>query len=142
MTPKHAWEDIASFIPKDKLICEAFFGDGNSARFLRELGFNVISENIDFFSHENYGDLVVSNPPFSMKKKVIERLLSLKQPFILLMPIGVLCTQYIKKVPGLQIIVPKKRIQFIKGGLGTSRCSFDCLYYCYLLTPHPDSTAS
>ena len=30
MTPKHAWEDIKQYIPKDKVIWEAFYGDGES----------------------------------------------------------------------------------------------------------------
>ncbi len=42
-TPKHAWEDIVRFIPKDKLIWEAFKGNGDSAEHLRQLGFPVAS---------------------------------------------------------------------------------------------------
>ena len=49
MTPKYAWEYIKEFIPKDKLIWEAFFGDGKSGNYLKELGFNVFHEQIDFF---------------------------------------------------------------------------------------------
>ena len=30
MTPKYAWENIKNYIPKDKVIWEAFYGDGNS----------------------------------------------------------------------------------------------------------------
>jgi len=30
MTPKYAWENIKHFIPKDKVIWEAFWGDGTS----------------------------------------------------------------------------------------------------------------
>ena len=32
MTPKSAWENIKQYIPKDKVIWEAFYGDGQSGR--------------------------------------------------------------------------------------------------------------
>ena len=31
MTPKSAWENILQYIPKDKVIWECFYGDGQSA---------------------------------------------------------------------------------------------------------------
>ena len=43
MTPKYAWENIKEYIPK-KIIWEAFYGDGNSGTYLRELGFDVIHQ--------------------------------------------------------------------------------------------------
>ena len=33
-----AWESVAHLIPRDKVIYEAFYGDGTSGRHLRELG--------------------------------------------------------------------------------------------------------
>jgi len=52
MTPKYAWENIQKFIPKDKIIWEAFYGDGKSGNYLKELGFNVIHEPFDFFEND------------------------------------------------------------------------------------------
>ena len=52
MTPKYAWENIKDYIPKDKVIWEAFYGDGNSGDYLKELGFNVIHEQVDFYDNE------------------------------------------------------------------------------------------
>ena len=49
MTPKSACENIQMYIPKDKVIWEAFHCDGTSAANLRELGFNVVSEDVDFY---------------------------------------------------------------------------------------------
>ena len=40
MTPKSAWENIKQYIPKDKVIWEAFRGDGSSAQNLTDLSFN------------------------------------------------------------------------------------------------------
>jgi hypothetical protein len=145
MTPKSAWEAIVEYIPKGKIIWEAFYGNGDSGRYLTELGFNVIHENIDFFK-EDHGEIIVSNPPFSIKKSVIQRLYKLNKPFILIMPVSTLCTNYIKNLFGdtIQLIIPAKRIQFAKlsdGILKTDgRCSFECCYYCYKIGLDRDIT--
>ena len=141
MTPKYAWENIKNYIPKDKVIWEAFYGDGKSGTYLQELGFNVIHEEIDFFEN-NKGELVVSNPPFSLAPKILERLKALDKPFILLMPSSKIHTQYFRKLfcnteDPIQIIIPRKRIQFQKLVNGQrpdknrSVCNFDCFYYCW-----------
>lgn len=134
MTPKSAWESIKHIIPKDKIIWEAFYGDGKSGSHLKELGFNVIHEEIDFFEN-NLGEIVVSNPPFSKAKEVLKRLKELDKPFILILPSSKINTQYVRenyKNQGLQIIIPRKRIQFIKDGNNLqNKCNFDCFYYCY-----------
>jgi len=136
MTPKHAWESIQEYIPKDKVIWEAFYGDGQSGTHLTEMGYDVIHEQIDFFE-ENRGDIIVSNPPFSLVKDIMPRLQELDKPFILLMPSAKINTSFIRNFTGkLQIIIPRRRIHFIKrsddGTLTeTNSCNFDCFYYCY-----------
>jgi hypothetical protein len=140
MTPKSAWESIRHIIPKDKVIWEPFYGDGKSARYLRELGFNVIHEDEDFFENDK-GDVIVSNPPFTLIPSILERLVSLGKPFILIMPSPKLCTQYMRKLfaenDKIQIVIPRKRIQFVKMVNGEipenyeSKCNFDCFYYCW-----------
>jgi hypothetical protein len=138
MTPKYAWENIQHLIPKDKQIWEAFYGDGKSGSHLKELGFDVIHEEVDFFEN-NLGDIIVSNPPFSKSKMVFQRLAELDKPFIMIMPASKICTSYVRenfKNKKLQIIIPRKRIHFIKLEDGKpveskSSCNFDCFYYCY-----------
>ena len=140
MTPKSAWEDIKEYIPKDKIIWEAFYGDGASGNYLKELGFNTIHENIDFFENDR-GEIIVTNPPFQQIPQVLQRLVELNKPFILIMPSSKINTQYFRKIfknielP--QIIIPKKRIQFKKlvdGKIDEKQknaCNFDCFYYCW-----------
>jgi len=133
MTPKYAWENIKQFIPDNKIIWEAFYGDGKSGEYLEELGFDVIHEEIDFFE-EDKGDIIISNPPFSLTKEILERLYELDKPFILILPSSKINTQYFRKWKnkGIQIIIPPKRIQFIKNGNELqNKCNFDCFYYCY-----------
>jgi hypothetical protein len=150
MTPKSAWDDIKDFIPQDKVIWEAFYGNGNSGSYLQELGFEVIHEKIDFFENDK-GDIIVSNPPFSKKREVFTRLKELNKPFIIICPSSMINTQYMRNLfsdsnQPLQIIIPKKRIQFDKLVDGkvpqnwTNRCNFDCFYYCWKMNLKNDIT--
>ena len=138
MTPKSAWEDIQQYIPKDKVIWESFYGDGQSGKDLQSLGFNVIHKDVDFFTSD-LGDIIVSNPPFSRKKEVFTRLHELDKPFIMICPSFMISTQYFKNLfkDNIQLIIPKKRIQFQKQVNGVvpenwaNKCNFECFYYCY-----------
>tara|TARA_R110000868_G_scaffold152410_3_gene377117 strand:+ start:110 stop:430 length:321 start_codon:yes stop_codon:yes gene_type:complete len=85
MTPKYAWEAIHQFIPKDKIIWECFYGNGQSGQYLRELGYTVVHDDIDFYK-ENHGDILWSNPPYSDCKNIMARLAALDKPFVMLMP--------------------------------------------------------
>jgi hypothetical protein len=143
MTPKSAWEHIARFIPKDRVIWEPFYADGTSGQYLTELGFNVIHEpNVNFFEH-NLGDIIVTNPPFSNKLDVLKRMLILDKPFIMILPASMMCALYFRELfdqtNGLQIIIPRRRIEFKNlvppdpkpKGQRQQRCAFDSLYYCW-----------
>ena len=133
MTPRSAWEAIKEYIPKDKIIWEPFYGDGKSGRDLTEMGFNVIHKQVDFFDND-LGDIIVSNPPFSLSKQIMSRLYDIDKPFILIFPSSKINTNYFRqwREKGIQIIIPRKRIQFIKNGNELqNKCNFDCFYYCY-----------
>ncbi len=138
MTPKYAFENIKQYIPRDKIIWESFYGDGKSGEYLKELGFKVIHEQVDFFEND-LGDVIVSNPPFSKSKEIMERLYQLDKPFIIIFPSNKINTSYFRKwkYKGIQIIIPRKRIHFTKKINGEipenwgNKCNFDCFYYCY-----------
>jgi len=150
MTPKNAWENIDHLIPKDKVLWEGFYGDGTSGTHLRELGFNTIHEPIDFFDDETRPeyDILVSNPPFSQSKNIMNKLYELDKPFILILPSSKINTSYFRlwKDRNIQIIIPRKRIHFKKLVNGVvpdnykSSCNFDCFYYCYKIGLEKDIT--
>ena len=149
MTPKSAWENIKQYIPNDKTIWEPFYGDGKSGEYLRELGFNVIHNDNDFFEN-NEGDIVISNPPFSDYKRILQRLIELDKPFILILPASKINTQTVRKLfcnndQRLQLIIPRKRIQFKKlhqdGSIeNTNKCNFDTFFYCWKMNLEKDIT--
>ena len=147
MTPKYVWENIKHLIPKDKIIWEAFYGDGTSGKYLTELGFNVIHEPVDFFEN-SLGEIIVSNPPFSKSKEVMDRMYELDKPFILIFPSSKINTSYFRKWKdkNIQIIIPRKRIHFIKHVNGElvnglkNACNFDCFYYAYKMNLSNDIT--
>jgi len=146
MTPKHAWEAVQQFIPKDKVIWEAFAGNGDSSKYLGELGFNVVCKEEDFFDSD-YGDIIITNPPFSLKKEVLIKLKELGKPFMIICPSAMIMTQYTRKLfskEKLQIIIPRRRIHFIKtdddGNIlpTENKCNFDCFYYCWKMNLEKD----
>ena len=121
MTPFSAWEDVSPYIPRHLTLWEAFYGDGTSGHHLTELGFDVIHEDVDY-------------PSFSELPRVLARLRELGKPFVVIMPCSTLTTLYFRDLfPDIQVIVPRRRIQFRKlvGGVEvpSGRCSFDCLYF-------------
>lgn len=100
---------------------------------MRELGFKVVSTSEDFFKC-NYGEIVVSNPPYTtknsdaanrgnnIKTRVIQRLCELNKLYMLLMPITFMKTLQIKNLQKrygrFKFIIPCNRINFyrIKNG--------------------------
>ena len=150
MTPKYAWENIKDYIPKVK-IWEAFYGDGESGKHLKELGFDVIHEPIDFFDDSTRPEYecLVSNIPFSKSKEIMNKLREIDKPFIIIMPSSKINTSYFRENfmdDRLQIIIPRKRIHFTKLVNGEkpdnwkNACNFDCFYYCYKIGLEKDIT--
>ena len=134
MTPKEVWVSIAHLIPKDKVIFEGFYGDGNSGKYLKELGFKVESHDVDFFDDQKFNyDIIISNPPYSIKAKVFKKLSEIDKPFMMLVPVSTMTKQYLKKYfkDKIQLVIPEKRIQFIKDGVQNNRCFFDTVWICY-----------
>ena len=68
----------------------------------------------------------------------LARLRELGKPFVVIMPCSTLTTRYFRDLfQDIQVIVPRRRIQFRKLVDGVEvpagRCSFDCLYFCWRL---------
>jgi predicted RNA methylase len=140
-TPPETWHTIAEYLPKGYgvEVCESFYNaDSTSAATLRDLGCKVVCEDVDFFNHK-LGTHIVTNPPFSCKEAVFNRLAELDMPFIVLIPSHSMCARYIKRhfKNKLQIIIPNTRLHYMKKDKETGerftlkRTPFDSVYMCY-----------
>ena len=117
-TPYYAVDHIVKYLPKDKIIWLPFDEEWSSFnKRLTELGYRVVrsslAEGQDFFEYEpEHWDLIVSNPPFSIKDKVLERLYSFDKPFAVLLPLNSLQgkTRYKYFKDGIQILSFDARI--------------------------------
>ena len=116
-TPEWVWNSISPYIDKDKEIWEAFYNEGYSGTILNKLGFKVIHKDIDFFKND-LGEWIVSNPPYTIKKQVLQRLRILDKPFLLLIPLDTIDRKYFRKIfkddlDKLTLYFLPKRIDFI-----------------------------
>jgi len=145
-TSKYIFSMLDKFVDKNLTIYEPFYLDGKAKTYLNELGYNnVIHNNECFF--ENYNkyqyDIIISNPPFSIKKKVFETLYKINKKFIMIVPVSTITKLFIKEifksdVSYLQMIIPNRRMQFEKDGNQLKRCWFDCVFLCYKLNLKKD----
>ena len=137
-TPKYVWDKIIPFLPKDKQIWCPFYNDGSSGKYLKEKGFNVIHNDIDFWEN-NCGEIIIDNPPYKsryitkLKEKIMKRLIELDKPFMLLVPTTTIQTQYFKSLHNthFQLLIPQEKYNFEKEGGNQSKCPFYTLWVCY-----------
>ena len=140
-TPKEVWESIAHLLPKDKILWEPFYGDGKSGKYLSDLGFNVEHHKIDFFIDPPFDyDILISNPPYSMKPKIFKRLAEIDKPYMMLVPVSTMTKKFLKTYfhDKIQIVIPKSRIHFVKNGEQTKSSWFDTLWVCYKMNLEKD----
>lgn len=97
--------------------------------------YSHINTGQDFFSYEpaEHYDVIVSNPPYSKKIEVLDRLYKLKKPFALLLGLPILNYQIIgnffldKKI---QLLIMDKKVSF-----DGNTASFNSSYFCYNFLP-------
>jgi len=122
-TPNEAIYPILKYLDKDKIYWECTdFGDSNIRKVLVENGFKVIAtkkEEFDFLKDEPLFkfDVIITNPPYSIKDKFIKRCYELNKPFLLLLPLTALEGKERNKLykeKGIELIILNKRINFMK----------------------------
>lgn len=98
--------------------CPFDLEDSEYVRIFQENGFRVIHSHIDenknffFYEPDNY-DIIISNPPFSIKDDIIKHLDELGKPYAILLPIPALQGQ--KRFPYMkdcQALIFDKRINY------------------------------
>jgi len=121
-TPPEALEPLLSRLDKQLVYYEATSGVSSAiVDYMKENGFSVVgSEGRDFLLDElPEFDAVLTNPPYSIRDKFIEKCYELDKPFALLLPVntlqGVRRGKYFKT--GLELIVFNNRISFTEDGV-------------------------
>lgn len=145
-TPFYAVDPILKYVPKDKIIWCPFDEEWSAFyKRLKEEGYNVVRSSLkdgqDFFTYEpDKWDIIVSNPPFSNKDKVLERLYSFEKPFAILLPLNSLHgkTRFKFFKQGIQLLSFDSRISFHKPDSMDSVIKgspFATAYFCKDLLP-------
>ena len=140
-TDKNVWERIKEFIPTDKKIWSPFYCDGKQKEYFKEMGYDIIHEDEDFFTN-NKGDIIIDNPPFSKKKEILTHLKELDKPFIMIIPTCLLSLKWFQKLYSnkIQMIIPMKRLTFTKLNEESKGYTppFGSFIYCYKMNLDKD----
>lgn len=88
-TPSYAIEPLLEYIPKGITVWECCdFGKSEITRLLKEHGCNVIStdkeENFFEYKPTEHFDMIITNPPYSLKDDFIAKCYEWGKPFALL----------------------------------------------------------
>lgn len=142
-TPEYAIRPLLKYLTKDKIIWECTdYGKSNITKVLRENGFKVINTSkaeIDFLN-DNVDfefDMIITNPPYSLKDEFIKKCYEYKKPFCLLLPItsleGINRGKMFRKY-GLELLVLDRRCNFIYDNAKKSNW-FNTSWFCWNVLP-------
>ena len=138
-TPAILVEPILKYVKENTIIWCPF--DTENSEFviaLKDKGHKVIYSHIwqgqDFFEYEpeNY-DCIISNPPFTRKLEVLERLYELDKPFAMILGLPILNYQEVGDFfldKDLQLLIIDKKVSF-----DGDTASFNNSYFCHKFLP-------
>lgn len=141
-TPKILVEPILKYLkPHSYIWCPFDTEDSEFVICLKEAGHKVAYSHIwygqDFFEYLppdfDKVDYIISNPPFSMKLKVFERLYKLGKPFAMVCGLPILNYQEIGEFfldKELQLLIVDKKVSF-----DGNTASFNNSYFCNRILP-------
>lgn len=93
-TPEYAILPLLKYIDNKLIVwCPFDTEQSNIVKMLRDNGNEVIHTHIDsgddfFFIEPDKYDVIISNPPYSLKNEVLERLFLLNKPFAMLLGVA------------------------------------------------------
>ena len=144
-TPAYWVKPIIKYIKGSPIVWCPF--DKEDSEFVKQISdawFQVIASHIDnwqdFFEYEpNEWDIIISNPPFTNKRKYFERALSFWKPFVLIMTntwLNDAAPKQLFKDKDLQLLMFDKRMKFISpDGRDNNKITFSSSYYCWNFLP-------
>lgn len=120
-TPDYAIKPLLEYLPKNIIIWEPTdFGNSNITKILKENGYNVISthiKNFDFLNDRpNFDfDIIITNPPYSIKDDFLKKCYEYNKPFALLLPLTALegvNRNKLYRSYGIELLIFDRRINF------------------------------
>tara|TARA_Y100000310_G_scaffold332108_1_gene407045 strand:- start:334 stop:930 length:597 start_codon:yes stop_codon:yes gene_type:complete len=144
-TPSILVEPILKYLkPNSTIWCPFDTKESEFVILFKEAGHKVIYSHIwlgqDFFEYEpdEHYDYIISNPPFTKKYEILDRLYELDKPFAMILGIPVLNYQVVgeyffnKQREGidLQLLIVDKKISF-----DGNTASFNNSFFCYNVLP-------
>ena len=143
-TPYYAVIPILKYIPKDAIVWCPF--DTKESEFVKQISntnqveYSHINNGQDFFKYEpDDWDIMLSNPPFTNKRKYFERALSFNKPFALIMTntwLNDSAPKQLFKDKDLQLLMFDKRMKFNSpDGRSNYKITFSSSYYCWNFLP-------
>ena len=144
-TPDYAVKPILQYIPKGVTVWCPF--DTEASEFVRLISKQnkVIKSHLDGgqdflqWQPKEHWDIIVSNPPFSNKRKFFERALLFNKPFALIMTntwLNDSTPKIIFKDKDLQLLMFDKRMEFNQSdGKVNNKITFSSSYYCWNFLP-------
>ena len=120
-TPGYGVTPILEFIPKNKIVWCPF--DKEDSEFVRQISkknhvvYSHIDYGQDFFEYEpDRWDIIISNPPFTNKRKYFEHAIGFDKPFAFVMAntwLNDSAPKQLFKDKDLQLLMFDKRMKFI-----------------------------
>lgn len=144
-TPAYGVQPILEFIPEGVKVWCPF--DTEQSEFVKQISkknpvvHTHISQGQDFLTYEPdfEWDVIVSNPPFTNKRKFFDRALSFNKPFALIMSntwLNDSAPKQLFKDKELQLLMFDKRMKFNSpDGRPNNKITFSSSYYCWNFLP-------
>lgn len=140
-TPDYAIKLLLKYLPKDKIIWECTdFGSSNITKLLKQHDYKVISthkDNFDFLTDTpNFDfDMIITNPPYSLKNEFLKKCYQYDKPFCLLLPLtsleGIERGKMFRE-KGIDVLVLDRRCDFMDNKKSNW---FNTSWFCYKVLP-------
>lgn len=148
-TPVEPVKMIVPYLQKhdyQNILCPFDKTESNFVKVLKNEGFNVTYSHIDtgtdFFDLDNLKDYdaVVSNPPFSKRQKILQRLFEYDVPFAMIMNFNGLFDSKARwtlfKDNDFQLLIPLGRMHFFNENCEANSPNFQSIYVCNKMLDH------
>lgn len=143
-TLPNAVKPILKYIPKDWVVWCPF--DKEYSEFVKQISqtnrvaYSHIDNGQNFYTYEPniHWDCIISNPPFTNKRKTFERALSFNKPFALIMSntwLNDSAPKQLFKEKDLQLLMFEERMKFLNNGVINNKITFSSSYFCWNFLP-------